>query len=126
MKDPVNSLPGFNRRSFVRKGLTTAGTAALGAALVANHSFAQETATPSSSGSLTPGDTAILSFLAAVETLETDFWGQYNELGGIQDREVPSGHGNPAFTIALRRLDRNISQYIDENPARWSEDKYYV
>jgi hypothetical protein len=47
---------------------------------------------------LTKGDAAILRFLAAAEILETDLWQQYNELGGIQDSEVPGGTGNPAYT----------------------------
>ena len=51
------------------------------------------------SGSLTQGDVAILRFLAAAEIIETDLWQQYNELGGIQDSEVPGGSGS-------RRLHR--------------------
>ena len=42
---------------------------------------------------LTKGDAALLRFAAAAEILETDFWVQYNELGGIPDREVPGGSG---------------------------------
>jgi hypothetical protein len=34
-------------------------------------------------GRLNPGDVAILRFLAAVELIESDFWQQYAELGGI-------------------------------------------
>jgi hypothetical protein len=40
---------------------------------------------------------ASLRFLAAVETLESDLWQQYNELGGIQDSEVPGGSGSAAY-----------------------------
>ena len=47
---------------------------------------------------------AILQFLAAAEILETDLWQQYNELCGIQDREVRGGSGNKAFTKALAEL----------------------
>src|SRR5262245_33420934 len=43
---------------------------------------------------LTDGDVAILQFLAAAELVEADLWGQYNELGGIQDAELPGGSGN--------------------------------
>ena len=32
---------------------------------------------------ITAGDAALLRFAAAAEILETDFWVQYNELGGI-------------------------------------------
>ena len=42
--------------------------------------------------SLSPGDAALLRFPAALEILEADFWIQYNELGGIQDDEVPGGN----------------------------------
>jgi len=61
------------------------------------------------------GDAAILRFLAAAETLETDAWQQYNELGGIQDSEVPGGSGNPAYTAALAVLDSDMAQYIHDN-----------
>jgi hypothetical protein len=64
---------------------------------------------------LTKGDEAILRFLAAAETLETDFWQQYNELGGIQDSEVPGGSGSPAYTAALAVLDSDMAQYIHDN-----------
>jgi Ferritin-like domain len=66
-------------------------------------------------GGLTPGDAAILRFLAALETLETDAWQQYNELGGIQDAEVPGGSGNAAYTAALAVLDEDMAQYIHDN-----------
>src|SRR5438309_112475 len=66
-------------------------------------------------GGLTRGDAAILRFLAAAEILETDFWQQYNELGGIQDDEVPGGSGNPAYTDALSVLDEDMDQYIHDN-----------
>ena len=36
-----------------------------------------------------------MRFLAALEIIETDLWQQYNELGGIQDKEVPGGSGSP-------------------------------
>src|SRR5919197_1469689 len=67
------------------------------------------------SGGLTPGDGAIFRFLAALETLETDLWQQYNELGGIQDSEVPGGSGNAAYTEALAVLDEDMAQYIHDN-----------
>jgi Ferritin-like domain len=72
------------------------------------------------SSSLTPGDEAILRFLAALETLETDFWQQYNELGGVQDSEVPGGSGNPTYTAALAVLDSDMAQYIHDN----TEDEF--
>ena len=71
-------------------------------------------------GRLTKGDAAILRFLAAAEILETDFWVQYNELGGIPDSEVPGGSGNPQYTAALKVLDGDMDQYIHDN----TEDEF--
>ena len=64
---------------------------------------------------LSKGDAAILRFLAAAEILETDFWVQYNELGGVQDSEVSGGSGNAAYTAALAVLDSDMAQYIHDN-----------
>src|SRR5438128_9118182 len=64
---------------------------------------------------LTKEDMDILRFLSAAEILETDFWQQYNELGGIQDSEVPGGSGNPAYTAAVAVLDSDMAQYIHDN-----------
>src|SRR6266571_4125441 len=101
-----------SRRSFLRTGLAVGGAGAIGAALVVNGvpAFAEE-----SSGGLTPGDAAILRFLSAAEILETDFWQQYNELGGIQDSEVPGGSGSASYTAALKVLDGDMDQYIHDN-----------
>jgi hypothetical protein len=68
-----------------------------------------------SSAALTPGDEALLRFPAALETLEADFWQQYNELGGVQDHEVPGGTGNKAYTKAISVLDSDMAQYIHDN-----------
>jgi len=106
----------IDRRSFVKSGLTAAGVATVGAGLVADGSslLAQE-GSEEHSGRLTPGDAALLRFAAAAEILETDFWVQYNELGGIQDSEVPGGSGNPAYTAALAVLDADMAQYVHDN-----------
>ena len=71
-----------NRRSFIKNGAIAAGAATVGAGLLSHGlaAFAQDTNT---GGSLTPGDIAILRFLAAAELIETDLWIQYAELGGI-------------------------------------------
>src|SRR6516165_11581329 len=69
---------------------------------------------------LTEGDVAILRFLSALEILETDLWQQYNELGGVQDAEVPGGSGNKAYTDALVKLDGDMPQYIHDN----TEDEF--
>lgn len=66
-------------------------------------------------GHITKGDAAILRLFAALEILETDLWQQYNELGGIQDTEVPGGTGNAAYTEALKALDEDMDQYIHDN-----------
>jgi hypothetical protein len=99
----------LSRRSFLGKSLAvSAGTIGAGW-LVTDRTpvFA--------AGGLTPGDAALLRFAAAAEILEADFWIQYNELGGIQDPEVPGGTGNPAYTAALAVLDSDMAQYIHDN-----------
>jgi Ferritin-like domain len=101
-----------DRRSFLRTG------AIAGTALVAGASgaIAQQVAnTATSNAPLTKGDIDILTFLAVAEILESDLWEQYNELGGIQDSEEPSGSGNPAYTAALKNLDSDMDQYIHDN-----------
>jgi hypothetical protein len=86
-----------------------AGAGAVGAGLLA------DTAVADASAGLTQGDVAILRFLAAAEILETDLWQQYNELAGIQDKEVPGGSGNPAYAEAVAVLDEDMGQYIHDN-----------
>src|SRR5438477_3060557 len=61
------------------------------------------------------GDAALLRFAAAAEILEADFWIQYNELGGVQDAEVPGGTGNEAYTEAIEVLDEDMPVYIHDN-----------
>src|SRR5438034_4076800 len=85
-------------------GAGTIGVGLLGSARAAEESL-----------SLTSGDAALLRFPAALELIEADFWIQYNELGGIQDSEVPGGTGNPDYTEALAALDEDMDQYIHDN-----------
>src|SRR5215469_1412551 len=87
---------GLDRRSFIRNSAVFGLTTAVGAGLLENTPSAQGANT--ASGSLTTGDAALLRFAAAAEILETDFWVQYNELGGVQDGEFPGagGTGNSA------------------------------
>src|ERR687887_2737692 len=106
---------GTTRRRFVLTGL--AAGAAAGSGLLAEH---LPDALAEGRGPLTKGDVAILRFLAAAEILETDLWQQYNELGGIQDHEVPGGSGNPDYTEALAVLDEDMDQYIHDN----TEDEF--
>jgi Ferritin-like domain len=105
----------INRRSFVKNGLTAAGVTA-GAGLLINSPSVLAQEEPEEHGSrLTRGDAAMLRFAAAAEILETDFWVQYNELGGVQDSEEPDGSGNPAYTSALSVLDADMAQYVHDN-----------
>ncbi len=106
----------MSRRSFLRTGIAV-GAGALGAGLLDQ---GLSTSTAEASGGLTPGDAAILRFLSAAEILETDAWQQYNELGGIQDSEVPGGSGSAAYTAALEVLDSDMPQYIHDN----TEDEF--
>jgi hypothetical protein len=102
-----------SRRSFMARGLAVAGATGAGARLLAKRDDVQN-------GELTKGDAAILRFLAAAEILETDFWVQYNELGGVRDSEEPDGTGNPTYTAKLQNLDSDMAQYIHDN----TEDEF--
>jgi hypothetical protein len=99
----------LDRRSFLKTGLAATGAATAGTGLLA-----RATAASAQTGSLTAGDAAMLQFLAAGEALEADFYTQYNELGGVQDSEVPGGTGNREYTRGLNRIDPNFSQYIHD------------
>jgi hypothetical protein len=110
-------IKGSNRRSFLKRSALVAGAGTLGADLFDKGLSAFEQEGPEEkSGRLTPGDAALLRFAAAAEILETDFWAQYNELGGVPNTsEVPGGSGNPAYTAALQVLDSDMPQYIHDN-----------
>jgi len=99
----------ISRRSFLGKSL------AVGAGTIGGAGLLTSTRNADASGGLTPGDAALLRFAAAAEILETDFWVQYNELGGVQDSEEPDGTGNPAYTDALAVLDEDMAVYIHDN-----------
>jgi hypothetical protein len=99
----------MNRRSFMFRG------AVIGAGVIGAGHLLTDPPAAFGGGGLPDGDVAILQFLAAAELLETDLWSQYNELGGIQDSEVPGGSGNPAYTEALAVLDEDMAQYIHDN-----------
>ncbi len=105
VKPSKNSI---SRRSFLGKSLAV-GAGTIGAGILAS------TRTAKASGDITEGDAAMLRFAAAAEILETDFWVQYNELGGVQDSEVPGGSGNPDYTEALEVLDEDMAIYIHDN-----------
>ena len=102
------------RRTFLcRMGLGAVALAP-GAALFnsASNVFGQDVEIESG---IRPGDAALLRFAAALELLEADFWIQYNELGGIQDDEVPGGSGNEAYTDALEVIEDEMQDYIHDN-----------
>jgi hypothetical protein len=118
MKGPHNGLKNsINRRSFMKKGLTAAGVATAGTALLVPDSsvLADQAQEEEHSHRLDKGDASILRFLAAAEIIESDLWQQYNELGGIPDSEVPGGSGSPLYTLALQVLDGDMNQYIHDN-----------
>ena len=98
----------ISRRSFLGKTIAL-GAGTVGAGLLGSIRTAE------ASGSLSAGDAALLRFPAALELIEADFWVQYNELGGIQDNEVPGGRGNPAYTEALEVIEDEMRDYIHDN-----------
>src|SRR5438093_8270039 len=98
----------ISRRSFLGKTIAL-GAGTVGAGLLGSIRTAE------ASGSLSPGDAALLRFPAALEILEADFWIQYNELGGTQDDEVPGGSGNPDYTEALEVIEDEMGDYIHDN-----------
>jgi len=69
-----------NRRWFMKEALAATCAISAGARLLAD-----DQNDDGNKGRLTKGDAAMLRFAAAAEILESDFWIQYNELGGIQD-----------------------------------------
>src|SRR5438128_2851996 len=113
---PDESQHGFSRRSLLASGVAVG----VGAGLASFESAASALATKPASHKLGEGDAAILRFLATAEILETDFWQQYNELGGVQDSEVPGGSGSKRYTEALEVLDEDMPQYIHDN----TEDEF--
>lgn len=109
----------IRRRSFI-KGIGLTGAALSTGALLGSIKLEGE----ESGGRLEPGDAAILRFLAAIETIETDLWQQYAELGGDQTNEPPQikglTGGNAAYIKALQNLDGDMPQYIHDN----TEDEF--
>jgi hypothetical protein len=99
----------ISRRAFLGRSLAM-GAGTIGVGMLTNPRSAEAL-----KGGLTPGDAALLRFPAALEILEADFWIQYNELGGVQDKEVPGGTGNEEYTEALEVLDEDMAVYIHDN-----------
>jgi hypothetical protein len=107
------SRAALSRRSFLAAGVAAGAGATLAPFGRAATAFAATGVSPS--GTIGSGDAAILRFLAAAEILESDLWQQYNELGGVQDSEVPGGSGSKPYIHALEKLDADMSQYIHDN-----------
>jgi len=109
------------RRSFL-KNIGIAGAALSAGALLKTEGNAQTTR---STGRLSKGDAALLQFALWTETVESDLWTQYAELGGVgpsgggaaQSTEEFQGFigGNPAYSLALQNLDGDMPQYITDN-----------
>src|SRR5437016_1446794 len=109
------------RRSFL-KNIGIAGAALSAGALLKTEGNAQTTR---STGRLSKGDAALLQFALWAETVESDLWTQYAELGGVgpsgggaaQSTEEFQGFigGNPAYMLALQNLDGDMPQYISDN-----------
>ncbi|MGA2420534.1 MAG: twin-arginine translocation signal domain-containing protein [Candidatus Acidiferrum sp.] len=112
----MNSLMNraLNRRSLLKTGALAGGAVAIGTGLMssATPAFGQE------SEKLTPGDIAILRFLATAELIETDLWVQYAELGGLTSGvpiEVNANQSLNPYQAALSNLDTDGPQYITSN-----------
>jgi hypothetical protein len=107
---------GKDRRAFLKGGMLAAGAVtAMGTGLLPGGLSALEIESEKRA-SLTKSDIAILRFLQALETIETDLWIQYSELGGTQDNEVSGVNGgNALYTAALKILDGDMDQYIHDN-----------
>ena len=109
------------RRSFL-KNIGIAGATLSAGALLKTEGNAQTTR---STGRLSKGDVALLQFALWAETVESDLWTQYAELGGVgpsgggaaQSTEELQGFigGNPAYSLALQNLDGDMPQYITDN-----------
>ncbi len=110
-QDSNTRARGMDRRKFIAAGLA----AGVGLAPLGRAATALAAGPVGKSSKLSEGDAAILRFLAAAELLETDLWQQYNELGGIQDSEVPGGSGSKPYIKALEKLDEDMPQYIHDN-----------
>jgi hypothetical protein len=80
-------------------------------------------AAATATGKLTDGDAAILRFVAAAEIIESDPWGQYTELGGVNINGAPYGESpgvhpggfNAPYVKALQNIDMDMPQYITDN-----------
>src|SRR5437899_1896354 len=92
----------LGRRSFMKRlGLGSAVLLPTGGVLAAR----KGARAAGLSGGLSSGDVAIITFLAAVEILDSDLWQRYNELA----------LGNESYQLALNVLDGDQATYVDLN-----------
>jgi len=120
-----------NRRSFLKKGVAAAGAATMGVGILNSPSRAFAAGHEGGNGRLNRGDAAILRFLQVLESIESDIWRQYAELGGAGSN-VPGTLGNspvdlvfqgspvptalaPLYLAGLQQLDGDMPQYINDN-----------
>jgi hypothetical protein len=95
---------GLGRRAFLKR-MGLAGAALPAGALFMSGASARADMGNMGNSHLTPGDVAILRFLAAAEILETDLWQQYTELA----------LGNLPYLKALQQLDGDMPTYVNQN-----------
>ena len=99
----ASSPRAHDRRTFLSGGAVLGATlAAAAAGSPAAMAKVAEAFGPIDRDAVTPGDIAILRFLAAAELLEDDLWQQYCELAVA----------NPSYNKALRRIDRSLIRYV--------------
>ena len=61
------------------------------------------------------GRRGLASFPRGAGATRGRLWIQYNELGGVQDDEVPGGSGNRAYIEALELIEDEMGDYIHDN-----------
>jgi len=95
---------GADRRAFLKQGAWLSAATLAAAASGSQAALAQfnQAFGPIDRGAVTPGDIAMLKFLAAAELVEEDLWQQYCELAV----------GNRFYNTALQRIDRSLIRYI--------------
>src|SRR6478672_3026166 len=120
-----NTSQSANRRSFLKKGVLGASAATLAAGMLPGGLAAFDRG-EDDGAPITKGDTAILTFLSALEQVEADLWIQYAELGGatnqglspidlkLNGKTIQTGL-SAGYVAALEVLDGDMPQYIADN-----------
>ena len=123
MKKPIGVFTNpESRRAFLKNGAVAAGAAAAGAGLLSRSVAASD----GDGAPVNKGDIAILTFLSALEQVESDLWIQYAELGGatnqglspidleLNGKKIKTGLA-PNYITGLLQLDADMPQYIVDN-----------